>query len=390
MSSVSSSIGVVQYRDRKRYLWLLSIFVPALMNVGLLLYLLSPKIVMLWLPVAFNYMVMPLADWLVGEDRSNPTESAIEALEGDRYYRRITYAVVPVLWITYVFSAWFVSRHALPWYGELAVILSTGSAGGFCINVGHELGHKPTTAECWLAKIILAPTGYGHFTIEHNRGHHLAVATPGDPASARMGEGLWRFALREMPGAVARSWRLEKERLARYHQPVWSPHNEILQPLLMTLLFYVLLVTWLGWRVLPFLVLSALWANFQLTCANYVEHYGLLRRKLDDGSYERCQPYHSWNSNHMFSNWALFHLQRHSDHHAYPGRRYQSLRHFDELPTLPNGYFGMFTLAYFPPLWFRAMDPLLLQAVHRDPTRINFQPEKHATLMRKYGLKLSS
>ena len=387
MTSASSALPVVHYRDRKRYLWLLSIFVPALMNAGPLLYLLSHDVVMLWVPVAFNYIVMPLADVLGGEDRSNPPESAIDALEEDSYYRYITYAVVPVLWITYIFAAWFVSRHALPWYGELAVILTTGSAGGYCINVGHELGHKQTTLERWLAKIILAPTGYGHFTIEHNRGHHLDVATPGDSASARMGEGLWQFALREIPGAVERSWRLEKERLARLLQSVWSLHNEILQPLLFTVVFYVAMVAWLGVRVLLFLVLSALWANFQLTCANYVEHYGLLRRQSPDGSYERCQPYHSWNSNHMFSNWALFHLQRHSDHHTYPGRRYQSLRHFEQLPTLPNGYFGMFTLAYFPPLWYRVMDPLLLRAVGGDPTRINFQPAKREKLIKRYGLE---
>jgi alkane 1-monooxygenase len=374
------------YRDRKRYLWLLSIFVPALMNAGLLLYLLSRNVAMLWLPVAFNYIVMPLVDLLFGEDRSNPPESAIEALEEDRYYRYITYAVVPVLWITYIFAAWFVGRHDLPWYGVLAVILTTGSAGGYCINVGHELGHKQTTLERWLAKIILAPTGYGHFSIEHNRGHHLAVATPGDPASARMGEGLWRFALRETPGSARRAWGLERDRLTRLHQAVWGLRNEILQPLLLTLAFYVVMIAWLGIRVLPFLVLSALWSNFQLTSANYVEHYGLLRRELPDGSYERCQPYHSWNSNHMFSNWALFHLQRHSDHHTYPGRRYQSLRHFDQLPTLPNGYFGMFTLAYFPPLWQRIMDPLLLRAVERDSGRINFQPGKRDQLMRKHGL----
>jgi alkane 1-monooxygenase len=387
MSSVISSFDLVQYRDRKRYLWLLSIFVPALMNVGLLLYLLSHKLLMLWVPVAFNYLAMPLADFFVGEDRSNPPESAIEALEADAYYRYITYAVVPVLWMTYIFAAWFVSRYALPWYGELAVILTTGSAGGFCINVGHELGHKQTNVERWLAKIILAPTGYGHFTIEHNRGHHTEVATPADPASARMGEGLWRFALREMPGAVRRAWGLEKVRLARLNQPEWSIQNEILQPLLITLAFYVVMIAWLGIRVLPFLVLSALWANFQLTCANYVEHYGLLRRTLPNGSFERCQPYHSWNSNHMFSNWALFHLQRHSDHHTYPGRRYQSLRHFEELPTLPNGYFGMFTVAYFPPLWSRVMDPRLLRAVQRDPSRINFQPARREKLMKRHGLR---
>jgi alkane 1-monooxygenase len=233
------------------------------------------------------------------------------------------------------------------------------------------------------------PSAYGHFTIEHNRGHHRDVATPGDPASARMGEGLWRFAVREMPGALVRSWRFESKRLACLHRPLWSMHNEILQPLLLTLVFYVGLVAWLGSRVFPFLILSALWANFQLTSANYVEHYGLLRRRLKNGSYERCQPYHSWNSNQMFSNWALFHLQRHSDHHAYPGRRYQSLRHFDNLPTLPNGYLGMFAVAYFPPLWFRVMDPRLLQAVQHDSARINFQPAKRKSLLKKYQLEAS-
>ncbi len=386
MSSQAISARFVSYHDRKRYLWLLSILVPALMNAGPLLYLTWPRVGVLWLPVAFLYIAMPLADRLVGQDRSNPPESAVPELEADTYYRYITYAVVPVLWITYVFATWFVARHHLPWYAQVAVIMTTGSAGGFCINVGHELGHKQTGVERWLAKIILAPTGYGHFTIEHNRGHHRDVATPEDPASARMGEGIWRFAVREYPGALKRAWKLERERLARLQRSAWSLHNEILQPLLMTIVFYTLLVAWLGIRVLPFMVLSAMWANFQLTSANYVEHYGLLRRKLDDGSYERCQPRHSWNSNHMFSNWAVFHLQRHSDHHTYPGRRYQSLRHFEDLPTLPNGYFGMFTLAYFPRLWFRVMDPRLLAAVGNDVSRINFQPSKREKLIRKYGL----
>jgi alkane 1-monooxygenase len=384
------SSDLVQYRDRKRYWWLLSVFVPALMNAGPLLYLALHRVSVLWLPVAFNYIAIPAADYLLGQDRSNPPQSAVKALEADPYYRYITYAVVPVLWVTYVFAAWFVSRQSLPWYGELGVILTTGAAGGFCINVGHELGHKQTTLERWLAKLILAPTAYGHFTIEHNRGHHHDVATPEDPASARMGEGLWRFAMREMPGVVARSWRLERERMARFDRSAWSLHNEILQPLLLTLVFYAAITAWLGIRAVPFLLLSALWANFQLTSANYIEHYGLLRRKLENGSYERCQPHHSWNSNHIFSNWALFHLQRHSDHHAYPGRRCQSLRHFDDLPTLPNGYFGMFTLAYFPPLWFRVMDPRLLQAVQRDPSRINFDTTKRGILLKKHRLKVSS
>jgi alkane 1-monooxygenase len=121
--------------------------------------------------------------------------------------------------------------------------------------------------------------------------------------------------------------------------------------------------------------------------ANYIEHYGLLRRKLPTGRYERCQPEHSWNSNHTCSNWALFHLQRHSDHHANPGRRYQSLRTFDQLPSLPNGYFGMFLVALIPPLWFHVMDPRLLEHTQRDPQRIHFYPKRRQALCERYQLE---
>ncbi len=271
----------------------------------------------------------------------------------------------------------------LPWHGVLAVIISTGMMGGFCINVGHELGHKRTVLEQTLAKLVLAPTCYGHFYVEHNRGHHRDVATPADPASARMGESIWRFVLREMPGAWRRAWALERQRLAG--RP-WSWRNEVLQPLVLTIVLWSVLVWWLRPAVLGFLLAMSFWANFQLTSANYIEHYGLLRQIADNGKPEVCRPHHSWNSNHKVTNWMLFHLQRHSDHHAHAARRYQSLRHFPDVPALPNGYFGMFLLAYFPPLFFRVMDPRLLAAVGRDPARINFQPGRKAQLMARYAL----
>lgn len=267
------------------------------------------------------------------------------------------------------------------------MVLTTGTVGGFCINLGHELGHKNTALERWLAKLVLAPTAYGHFVIEHNRGHHRDVATPADPASSRMGESIYRFVLCEMPGAARRAWALEKDRLTRQHLPLLTWHNEILQPALVTALLWAGLALWLGVAILPFLLAASFWANFQLTSANYVEHYGLLRRKDASGRYEPCRPQHSWNSNHVFSNWALFHLQRHSDHHAHPLRRYQSLRHFDEVPQLPIGYFGMFTLAYVPPLWRRVMDPRLLAQVGRDAAHINIDPRQRAAIVRKYGLR---
>lgn len=373
------------YRDPKRYSWILSLLVPASLMLGPLNYLLSGGAWRLWVPVGVTYLLIPALDALLGEDRHNPPEGAVAALEADHYYRYITYALVPVMWAGIIFCAWFIGTQALPWHGLLAVVISTGMMGGFCINVGHELGHKRTVLEQTLAKLVLAPTCYGHFYVEHNRGHHRDVATPADPASARMGESIYRFVLRETPGAWQRAWLLEKQRLGGLP---WSWRNEVLQPLALTVALWTALALWLGPQVLWFMLAMSFWANFQLTSANYVEHYGLLRQVAANGKPEPCQPHHSWNSNHRLTNWMLFHLQRHSDHHAHASRRYQSLRHFQNVPSLPNGYFGMFLLAYFPPLFFRVMDPRLLKAVGNDVERINFQPGTKDRLVSRYAAVL--
>jgi len=383
--------GLFGYVDRKRRLWLLSLLVPCLALVGPLLYMLvSPNVMWLWISTLFGYVVIPMLDGLLGEDLSNPPEEAVPALEADPYYRYVTYALVPILWVSFLVNIIFLGTHELPWHGILAVILATGGSLGFGLNLGHEMGHKKSTLERWLAKITLALGCYGHFFVEHNRGHHRDVATPEDPASSRMGESVYRFVFREMPGAFFRAWDLEAQRLDRCGKSVWSLENEILQPALISALLYGGLIAWLGIGILPIMLLIAFWGAFQLTQANYIEHYGLLRIKQPSGRYERCQPHHSWNSNHLFSNWTLFHLQRHSDHHAHPTRRYQSLRDFEDLPRLPSGYPGMYLLAYFPPLWFKVMDKRLLDAVDRDPERINFLPAKKEMLMRRYALSPES
>ena len=380
--------NALPYIDHKRFAWMVSLLVPVSIAAGPLLWQWNPVTVMLWLPVIFIYMVAPLLDLALGTDTSNPPESAVPALDADPYYRRVTFALVPLLWGAFIYAAWFSQSVELSWAAQLGLIISTGGVGGFCINLGHEIGHKKAPLEKWLAKLILAPTFYGHFTVEHNRGHHRDVATPQDPASSRMGESIWRFVLREMPGAFLRAWRLERERMRIDGQAFWSLHNEIIQPALITLALWVGLCVWLGPQVLLFLLPAALWSNFQLTSANYIEHYGLLRKKDSNGRYEICKPQHSWNSNHVFSNWATFHLQRHSDHHAHPMRRFQSLRHFEEAPQLPNGYFGMFPLAYFPPLWFWVMDKRLIAAVQGDASRINFAPGQRERLIQKHSLLL--
>ena len=382
---MSTAIANAVYRDPKRHAWLVSLLVPALAGAGPLLYLLTGSAVVLWAPLALVYILMPALDFWLGDDQTNPPEFAVAALEGDRYYRLITWALVPMLWAWFVFAAWFVANHALPWHGLLAVTIATGVIGGFCINVGHELGHKTTRLETILAKLVLAPTFYGHFYVEHNRGHHRDVATPDDPSSSRMGESIYRFLLREMPGAWRRAWQLEVLRMAREKRATLSLHNHIVQTSLITLALWAALTIWLGIGILPFLLCASFWANFQLTSANYIEHYGILRQKLPSGRYEACQPHHSWNSNHLVSNWALFHLQRHSDHHAHATRRYQALRTFPNLPQLPTGYFGMFLLSYVPPLFFKVMDKRLLALVNGDLNRINFDPQSEALLRAQYA-----
>lgn len=375
---------MAHYQDPKRGLWLWALAVPALAGAGPLAWMIWPSDAALWLPVAFLYLVAPLLDMALGVDRTNPPESAVPQLQADPYYARIAYALVPLLWLAWVGSTAFGQTVDLGWAGHVGLILSTGAVGGFCINLGHELGHQAGRTDRWLSQAVLILTGYGHFTLEHNRGHHRDVATPGDSASSRMGESIWKFARREMPGAVRRAWALEAARLAQADLPTVSIHNTLLRSWGLTLVVWAGFVAVWGLPVLAFLIPAAVWANFQLTSANYVEHYGLLRQPDHRGRPEPCGPQHSWNSNHRFSNWATFHLQRHADHHAHPRRRYQALRHFDQAPQLPSGYFAMFTLAYVPALWFRVMDPLLVRQVQSDPRAVNFDPTRRDRLLQRY------
>lgn len=384
--SVASNTSPVTYTDNKKGLWLLSVFAPALGPLGPYLYLQTGQTQWLWVFLAFFYLGLPVLDAVFGEDRQNPPESAVPALEQDRFYRYITYAAVPIIAFGFIYNVIFLASHTLAWWHWLAVAITTGSLLGFGLNLSHEMGHKKRGLDKALALITQSLGGYGHFSVEHNRGHHRHVATPEDPATSRMGETIYGFVLREMPGAFFRAWELEKERLGRLGKGSWHLENEMVQGGLITTAIYGTLIALYGLPMIAALLVVGFWGAFQLTSANYIEHYGLTRQKLADGRYEPCQPHHSWNSNHLISNLMVFQLQRHSDHHAHPTRSYQSLRDFPELPTLPSGYFGMFLVAYMPPLWFRVMNPRLLKTVGHDSRKISFLPRKRDALIHQYGL----
>ena len=370
---VSTEAVAPTWRDPKRYYWLLGLLVPLLPAIGFGLATLTSFDLFWFAGPIVVFVLFPVLDFSLGLDRRNPPDDVVKWLEADRYYRWCTYAFLPLQYAGLVLAC------ALWASGDLTTLQSIGLAGtvgivaGVGINTAHELGHKRASLERWLSKIALAQSGYGHFFIEHNRGHHVRVATPEDPASARYGESLYRFLPRTVVGSLRSAIELERERLQREGVSFWSPKNDLLSAWAMTVVLFAGLALAFGPVVLPYLVAQAIVGFFLLEVVNYLEHYGLLRQKRDDGSgrYERTRPEHSWNSNNTASNVLLYHLQRHSDHHANPTRRYQALRHFDEAPQLPTGYAGMIVLAMVPPLWRRVMHPRLHAHYGGDLTKVN-------------------
>lgn len=381
----SIELSPATWRDPKRYAWLLGLVVPLLPFIAWGLVTATGWGVFWFYGPFLVYVIFPLLDAAIGVDAENPPDSVVKWLEQDRYYRWCTYAFIPLQYAGLVFACWLWAFGDLSTVSAIGLALTMGMVSGIAINTAHELGHKRAGLEKWLSKVALAQSGYGHFFIEHNRGHHVRVATPEDPASARFGESFWAFLPRTVAGSLSSAWGLEHARLGRAGRSPFSIRNDILQAWAMTVALFAVLAVAFGPVVLPFLLLQAALGFSLLEVVNYLEHYGLRRQKREDGRYERCLPEHSWNSNNVASNVLLYHLQRHSDHHANPTRRYQALRHVDEAPQLPTGYAGMILLAWVPPLWRRVMDRRLLEHYGGDVSRANIQPRARRKVLARYG-----
>jgi len=383
--STSTLAAPATWTDSKRYLWPMGALVLLLPLVGTVGYQLTGWAALLWTGFVIFYGLIPLADKLLGEDNANPPDSVMTSLAADSYYRWALYASVPIYFGVWFYMIWFATSVDMPWYGWLGGVLTLGVACGLAINIGHELGHQTSPFERWLAKIVLAPGAYGHFYVEHNRGHHVRVATPEDPASSRFGETFYEFFPRCVIGSFKSAWEIEAKRLAREGKSVWHYSNDNLQTWGVTALLWVGVTLWLGWGALAAAVLAAVYGGSLLEVVNYLEHYGLLRQKRADGGYERCQPHHSWNSNHVVTNVLLYHLQRHSDHHANPTRSYQTLRHFEGVPSLPSGYAAMVLIAYLPPIWFRLMNPKVVEHFGGDMSKAHIKPSIRDEVIARYS-----
>jgi alkane 1-monooxygenase len=373
------------WRDPKRYAWLLGLIIPLAPFIAWFDVQVTGLGAFWYLGPVLVFVFFPLLDIAIGLDAENPPDSIIKWLEQDRYYRWCTYVFVPVQYAGLVFACWLWSSGDLSPAESIGLALTMSIVSGIAINTAHELGHKRDSLERWMSKVALAQSGYGHFFIEHNRGHHVRVATPEDPASARLGESFWEFLPRTVSGSLRSAWGLERARLARLGHSPWTLRNDILNAWAMTLVLFAALVALFGVVVLPYLLLQAVLGFSLLEVVNYLEHYGLLRQRREDGRYERCRAEHSWNSNNVASNVLLYHLQRHSDHHANPTRRYQALRHVDEAPQLPTGYAGMIVLAWIPPLWRRVMDRRLIDHYGGDLDRCNVNPRARRRILARHG-----
>ena len=313
-----------------------------------------------WTPVMYVFLVIPLADYLVGRDTGNLSAEAEALAKASKVYTLILWMFIPVQFGLIFWLGYHVSTGSLSGVSLAGAMLSVAlSNGGIGITIAHELVHRSSKAEQWLGRILLLSVLYMHFAIEHVRGHHATVATEEDPASARKGQSFYGFLFPSILGQYLSAWYLEAERLKKLKKPIISPSNEMIQFTMCQMLMVFLMFLWFGAAFAGIFLIVSFLSFSLLEAVNYLEHYGLERQKQANGRYEKVTHHHSWNSDHILSRMFLFELTRHSDHHAVASRKYQILRTFEDSPQLPTGYPGMILLALIPPAWFRVMDPLV-------------------------------
>lgn len=311
-----------------------------------------------WFSAAIVFGAIPLLDWLVGHDPLNPNDEQASRMGRDRYYRRLLLTAAAAHLASVIAGAWAFNALPLSPAGQIGWVISIGVVSGIVgIVTAHELIHGRSSRDRICGGLLLASVCYGTFKVEHIRGHHADIGTPEDATTAPFGLSYYRYLAHMVPANFRKAWRIESARLAGEGRPVISLHNELAWWSALSILMAAGLMLAFGARAVVFFVGQSLVAIALLEAIDYIEHYGLKRRRLADGSYEPVSARHSWNSDFLLSNLYLFQLQRHPDHHLYSRRPYQTLRHVGHSPQLPAGYAAMVVVALIPPLWFALMNP---------------------------------
>jgi alkane 1-monooxygenase len=310
------------------------------------------------LPLIVVWMGIPVLELLFRPDPSNMDAAEEEIAKADNTYDYLLYMIVPMQYVAlFLFLNSFTQEGLEGWMIAGRIFVMGLLCGTFGINVGHELGHRTNPFEQNLAKALLLTSLYMHFYIEHNKGHHKRVSTPEDPSSARPGESVYAFFIRSIVGSYRSAWDISNKERIKKNIPWLSFRNEMLMFQCLQIGLIVGIAASFGLQTAGWFVCAAVIGFLLLETVNYIEHYGLQRKKTGADSYERPKPAHSWNSDHAIGRLVLFELSRHSDHHYMASRKFQILRHHEDAPQMPTGYPGMMILSLIPPLWFRVMDP---------------------------------
>ncbi|QKX04686.1 alkane 1-monooxygenase [Aquimarina sp. TRL1] len=334
----------------KKFQYLATFIVPATLLIGI-----HKLSYFVYITPIFSFILIPVLELFThSEEQSSMKKGSIDYSK-DSFFDILLWINIPLI-IYILFSVLEASKNNLSLSESIGLTISLGIVlSSNAINVGHELGHRKGT-EKYLGKLLLLPTLYMHFFIEHNYGHHNRVATKEDPVTAQYNQPIYQFWFSSIYGQYISAWQIQKKLLRQKGKKFISIHNDMLCYLLLQSLY--LFFIYYRYTISGILVvfIAAIISILLLETINYVEHYALVRIKKKNGRYERILPIHSWNSNHLLGRIMLYEITRHSDHHHRTSKKYQVLEHHDSSPQLPYGYPTSMLIALIPPLWFHIMN----------------------------------
>ncbi len=307
--------------------------------------------------LVFVFVLIPILEYILPLDHSNYSEEEKEKRLKNKLFDWLLYLNVLIVYGSLFFTFTIVQTNSLHLYELIGIVLSLGIIlGSNGINVAHELGHRKKRYERILGKLLLIPSHYTHFFIEHNHGHHLDVSSPDDPSTAKYNQSLYSFWWQSVSGTYLKAWKIQKRINEIDTISFFSLKNDMFWFTIIQITYLVSLYYFFGLKVLFVGISAGIVGFLLLETINYIEHYGLKRKKMPSGRYERVSEKHSWNSNHILGRIILYELTRHSDHHYKSTKEYQILECHEESPQLPFGYPTSMVLSFIPPLWYSIMN----------------------------------
>ena len=307
--------------------------------------------------LGYAFILIPILELILNETDRKYSENEKEDRLKNFLFDGMLYLNLPIVFILLSYGLNKLIVNSYETYEIIGLIFSLGILlATNAINVAHELGHRKNILDRNLSKLLFLPCLYMHFYLEHNLGHHKNVGTQEDPATARYNQNLFHFWIESVIKQYFNAWSIQLRLLSMEKRSFFSVKNDMFFYTIFQIGYLIFLFQIFGLMGMVYGIIAAIISFLFLETINYIEHYGLKRKKLPSGRYERVEKFHSWNSNHIVGRIVLYELTRHSDHHYKSNKKYQILENINESPQLPFGYPTSMLLAIFPPLWFHIMN----------------------------------